>query len=99
MFTLKFFEYEEYGAGEPTSIVSVSCQTYAAHLNHAGYYTISCYPKMTLTDGVDFNLPPESMRVDGNSNYDCCFVENIAGKTIANYKAPKDLDNGNIERE
>jgi hypothetical protein len=92
MFTVKFFrsilsdEWEKPAFQQQ----SIACVNYAAYERPNGVITITTFSKMTDTDPVDRHIGPD--------DWSTCYIENIAGKTIAAYHADKDVAANNSKR-
>lgn len=85
MFTVKFFKtfHNEDWKSPAYQQQSIACVNYSAYERPDGSITITTFNKMTDCDGVDRHVS-----ADGFST---CYVENIAGKTIAAYHADKEV--------
>ncbi len=74
MFTLKFF------TNLPGSATAVSCPRYSVHPNElATGVTVRAFPTMGPSGDVEFGVGTGHSSQD---DFDHCYVENSAGKTI-----------------
>lgn len=88
MLTLKFFKVRVSGETNSESELKtfcssdvVSCHHYEVYERDSGHTSIVIYPNMTKVGGVERHVS------DDPSHFDKCYVENIAGKTIAKYES------------
>ncbi len=83
MLTLKFFRSRSSGSQEATETFTtsdvVSCVSYDVYERPNGHISIVTYPGMTKLGGCERHVS------DDERDFDSCYVENIAGKTIAKY--------------
>ena len=88
MFNVKFITVFDDGTSSQTSII---CPNYAVYKRSNGY-TITTYPTMTDTNGVDryvcelYPLTRDSLPKPVGS-FGSCYIENAAGKTIDSFHA------------
>jgi hypothetical protein len=77
MFTVKLMSFK----GDAEYSHNISCMAYSACKHPEGIYTITVFPTMLETDGVEYWVGDR----EGHEGYHLCYVENEAGKTIANF--------------
>ncbi len=78
MFTVKFYR--------TTRQVSVSCPVYEVQTFDNGGYAVIVHKSPILGQGVEYQIRPTD-HGDSSNNFESCFVENEAGKTIATFRA------------
>lgn len=77
MFTVKLCNYDE--ETKSTNTLSLSCKAYHLY-DTKTQCSVIVYNELTLTNGVEYHIG------DGkDDSYKSCFVENMAGKTIARH--------------
>ena len=75
MFTLKFFNHYEDGSSNQDTL---TCHHYSIYRRNNGTAEIVCYKDMTSVEGVSRGI----MKQPENGEFECCYIENSAGKTI-----------------
>ena len=83
MFTVKFMKFAT-ASNNNNEGLSISCPMYSSYKRPNGSVSIVTYKDHTETSGIERSVHGGNDALD--SDYDVCFVENEAGKTIAKYR-------------
>lgn len=82
MFTIKFYRFSPEG----TSTANIACPHYETFERESGSTTITVYKTHLQTDGVEYQVSDEAPK-----DYQSCYIENQAGKTISHYSVDKGM--------
>ncbi len=83
MFTLKFYRSEGSNGTKSSKFqTSISCPNYSVFTRPNGSITITTYPTMKDTDGVERQIRESVTEHNTDNSFMECYVENEKGKTI-----------------